>query len=200
MTLAEIQAEVALLTNRPDLLTTGEIGSAIRKATLKMHSTDFYPQDLIEQQVTFADGTLFNQTLPVANLTRFRAVRYIREAALTGHTGLEQYFEKNDPDAVLDEYYQEKQLTWYLGGSNINMKGRMAMPAVLIGYYAYPLVSPDLSYSSWIAGAMPYAIIEEACANIFSVTGYAEMAAKYAAMSNENIALLKMNYLDGVAR
>ena len=44
MTLAELIAEAYTLTARPDLV--AETASAIRKATLKMHSVDYFYRDL----------------------------------------------------------------------------------------------------------------------------------------------------------
>jgi hypothetical protein len=51
MTLAELIAEVYTLTGRPDLV--AETSAAVRKATLKMHSVDFFYRDLQEKIITF---------------------------------------------------------------------------------------------------------------------------------------------------
>jgi hypothetical protein len=50
-TLAELQADVITITNRPDLV--AETLLAVKKATLKMHQLDFFYKDLVESGLVF---------------------------------------------------------------------------------------------------------------------------------------------------
>lgn len=196
MTLAELITEVYTLTGRPDLV--AETSAAIRKATLKMHSLDFFYRDLQEEIIGFTTVAFKQQYDLAINIPSYRAIKYVRRWNAVP-TGLENYFTKLEPDAVLDSYGREATNIWYVAGSMLNIKGKETIENLVIGYYKHPNVATS-SYSSWIAIEQPFAIIEEACANIFQMIGHAEMARKYELLSSQNAVLLRQNYLDVVAR
>ena len=50
-TLTDLCADVYTITNRPDLI--NETKLAVKAATLKMHQSDYYYRDLLEQGITF---------------------------------------------------------------------------------------------------------------------------------------------------
>lgn len=199
MNFAELQAEVFVITNRPDLVADTQL--AIRKATTKLHSIDTFPKDLQETQLIIPVPAANVQIDTNANFPRMRSIAYIRDATTLTATALRnKIFEQISPRALMDEYQMEKTNCWYLGGQVINLKSSTTVSALLVGYYANPVITPVGSFSSWIAVEQPYSIIEEAAATIFRMTGNAEMARFYDQQSVQNTRLLRQNYLEGVAR
>lgn len=201
---AALISDVIIATGRSDLEATGDIGLAIRRATLKAHSMAFWPMDLAEGVVLFADAAARNQSINVAtHLDRFRAVKYIREyPSVSSTTGADaQFYTKQDPDAILDAYGQTMNNIWYLGGSNINLRSRGAgNTGVSIGWYQHPLVSSAVNYASWIADSYPFAIVDEAARMIFKNTGNMDMAAAYDQVMREHFQFMIQNYNDGEGR
>lgn len=213
--LAQLISDVSIATARPDLVATGDIQLAIRRATLKLHSMAFWPRDLAEGVVTFQDASLVNQSINIANnLPRFRAIKYIREmypnARATDRTvSRERFYEKLEPDFILDEYGINRDNVWYLGGSNINLRSRSisntggtltSVPAVTVGWYQYPLVADALTFSSWIAEAYSFAIVDEAARMIFTNTGFMDVARTYEGIMAEHRQYMLQNFIDGEGR
>jgi hypothetical protein len=196
MTLNELIAEVYTLTGRPDLV--AETSAAIRKATLKMHSLDFFYRDLQEEIIGFPTTAFKQQYDLQINIPSYRAIKYVRRWNAVP-TGMENYFTKLEPDAVLDSYGREATNIWYVAGAMLNIKGKEQISNLVLGYYRHPDITTN-GFSSWIAIEQPFAIIEEACANIFQMIGHAEMRRKYETHSAQNPVLLRQNYLDVVAR
>lgn len=201
---AELIADVVIATGRPDLVATGDIDLAIRRATLKLHSMACWPMDLAETVVTFADTALRTQSInTLINLERFRCVKYIREytAPVTNQaTPLAKFFARQEPDAVLDDYNTERSNVWYLGGSNINLRGRAAVGAVTVGWFQYPVTVSAALYSSWIANIAPFCIVDEAAQMIFKSTGNLDMARAYEPTIAEHKMYLLQNFIDGEGR
>ena len=196
MTLTELIAEVYTLTGRPDQV--AETSVAIRKATLKMHSLDFFYRDLQEKIIQFPTTSYKQQYDLGVNLSSYRALKYVRQWNVVP-TGKERYLESIEPDAIMDSYGKEATNIWYVAGSNLNIKCSELISNLVIGYYKHPDIATS-TYSSWIAIEQPFAIIEEACAMIFQSIGHAEMARKFEALSAQNMALLRQNYLEAQAR
>lgn len=196
MTLAELIAEVYTITGRPDLV--AETSSAVRKATLKMHTVDFFYRDLQETILAFSTAAYKQQLDLSANLTTYRAIKYVREWNQVA-TGKELFLEKVEPDAIIDEYRRECADIWYVAGHMLNIKCSKLLSYCTVGYYQRPDISTNL-YNSWIAVEMPFAIIEEAAVNIFQMIGHGEMRQTYEQMSAANIIALRANYLDSQAR
>lgn len=197
MNLTELQAEVILLTNRPDLV--AETLSAIRKATMKMHSIDYFSRDVQEVVLAPATPGFVIQLDLVINAPRFRAVSYLVDNSATTAVN-RKAFTEIEPRGLFDEYGTERLNVWYLAGQVLNLKSSTTVSGLLFGYYALPIITPDISYNSWIATEQPYAIVEEAAASIFKMIGNAEMARFYSDLSMQNQILLRQNYLEGSAR
>lgn len=172
MNIAEIQAAVDTITNRPELVS--ERNLAIQEATLMLHGIENWWRDLIEQQVNFS-ASAFAQQIPLASLPRFRIFKYIRKhdpAAIdvysgTGTGAAGSYFNPVPPDKVLDTYGVNKDNSYYLsgGGGSANavcqLRSYTAFQYLLIGWYNFPIVSPIEGFQSWIAELYPYAIITQ---------------------------------------
>ena len=198
MTFADMLLEIYTLTNRADL--SAETALALKKATFKFHAADFWPRDLTEVLLNIAVPSNVVQIDANVDLPRLRAVAYIRDAG-TGTPGFQsKMYQKIEPRGVLDDYLVEKLDVWYQGGAVINIKGSVNISNVIVGYYANPVINPVGVYASWIADELPYILIEEAAATIFKMTGNAEMARFYDIQGVQNLALLRQNYLEGVAR
>lgn len=199
MNFAELQAEVFIITNRPDLVADTQL--AIRKATSKLHAIDYFPKDLVEIPLVIPVPSANVQIDTNANFPRMRSIAYLRDStSLTSTSLYNKLFEQINPRALLDDYQMEKTNCWYLGGQVINLKSSTAVSSLLVGYYENPVITPIGAYSSWIAVEQPYAIIEEAAATVFRMTGNAEMARFYEQQSAQNVMLLRQNYLEETAR
>lgn len=202
MNFNDLCTEVQTITNRPDLV--NETQQAVRRATIKMHSLDFFAKDMRELPLVIPLPSNTVQIDMAIALPGFRAIAYIKDTAVpAGGSALptaSKMYHKIDVSELFDEYQLEKQNIWYQGGQVINIKSSTAISSLAIGYYALPTVLPAGVYFSWIAVDMPYAIIDEASANIFRLTGNAEMARFYEQQVAQHAILLRQNYLEGVAR
>jgi len=179
MTFAELLLEVYALTKRPDLvdLTT----SAIRSATLRLHSSDFFPADIAETGIMFTSAEYLQQLDYYSLFPDFRAIKYIRR---TDSTGTEQgpFFDVIVTEQVLDGYGVNKENVCYLAGQIIQIRSSTPVQYVLFGYYAYPNIVPA-TYGSFIAVMQPYAIVYDAAARIFKAIGDTEQFAAYTALA-----------------
>ena len=217
-TYQQLVNDVVTATARPDLVATGDIDLAIRRATLKLHSMAFWPQDLAEAVITFQDNTQCTQSINIPNnLPYFRAVKYIREnisnampiplapplqpyQTYFGYPyGTHNYFTKMEPDAILDAYNLQEANVWYLGGSNLNLNCRMPIGSVTVGWYQHPVVS-NTNYKSWLADAYSFAISDEAARMIFTSTGYLDLAKAYENICAEHGQYLIQTFIDGEGR
>jgi len=184
--------DVFLLTNRPDLV--GETTLAVRNATLKAHSLDFFPKDLFETGVQF-DYPQSQQTLEYKTLVpRWRALKYIRTYVpdSTGGGCPGPMLEVVTPDSLIDSYGRHRPNVCYVAGLNLQIRTTTAQQYYLLGCYVYPDVTTD-NYSSWIADEQPSLIQYEAAATIFKSIGFDEQEAAYRRMLLDEYALLKQN-------
>jgi hypothetical protein len=197
-TLTSLVNDVYTLTNRPDLV--GETTLAVRNATLKAHSLDFFDKDLFETGIQF-DYAQCQQTLEYKLLVpRWRALKYIRQFVpdSTGVGGLDgDFLTVVTPDNLLDSYSRNKENVCYLAGSNLQIKCKSAFQYFLLGCYVYPDVTVE-EYDSWIADSQPMAIVYEAAATVFKTIGYDEQYATYKTMVDMEYANLRISGLQTV--
>ena len=189
MNLAELQAEVIAITNRPDLVT--QTLAAVQAATLKCHQADFWPKDIYETGVSFS-SSLYEQDFEVRTfIPLFRAIKFARVYDNTDSEPL-QFFTIIDPANVLDSYNQARTDVCYLGGSEIHFKCSIQFQHMLFGCYNNPTVT-EVGYSSWIAVDYPWAIIHEACRRIFMITGQDKKLKASSDEFAEQLQLLRIN-------
>ena len=197
MNFTEMAAEVISITARPDLST--EIDAAIKAATLKAHSSDYYFNDLVEVAVQF-DECRFIQTFdPVSIIPAYRQVKYMRiwnGDAATGTYG--NFLEHIQIAASLDPYGYNRTDVFYMAGEFLQIRARLGVEKVLFGAYAHPTVTPVESYRSWIAVEYPYAIINEAARRIFMHIGYKDQASSMARLVAEDYRTLAVSNVDVV--
>lgn len=202
---------VYTITNRSDLVAESKL--AIRQATLAAHRSDYFPRDLIELLITPGSASIFQLDIP-SYFANWRAFKYLRPydtvgASLSGILiGAAEFLA---PDAILDEYLAEKVNVAYVAGNNLNVRLEAAYDALVVGYYANPVLSPEASYESWIAREQPAVVVLDAAARVLTAIGYEEAAARLKIMlygvggsaanpTGGEYLLLKQSALEGVGR
>ena len=197
MDFTELTAEVVSITARPDLTT--EIEAAVKAATLKAHSSDYYFNDLVEVAVQF-DECRFIQTFdPSSIVAAYRQVKYMRiwnGDAATGTYG--KFLQHIQIAESLDPYGYNREDVFYMAGNFLQIRAKLGVEKILFGAYAHPVVTPEISYSSWIAEEYPYAIINEAARRIFMHIGYKDQASSMARLAAEEYRTLAVSNVDVV--
>jgi hypothetical protein len=214
MTFEEMLDTLYEITTRPDLV--AESTSALRSATLKAHTSDFYSRDLTEQELAFEEPAYIQCMDLYTVFCNYRALKYIRrfdknddnfgkgpstggkDTYYHGHGQHNQFFEIVTPDELLDSYHRERVNIGYMAGRNLNLRANVEFTYALMGAYMFPIVTPTDKYSSWIAQLHPYAIINEAARVIFKMIGYDEQSVQYNTLVAEEYALLRMTGLADV--
>lgn len=195
MTFDELVAEVYLITNRPDMV--AETKSAVKSATLKAHTTDFYSKDIHETGIEF-DTATFRQSLDYINLIpNFRALKYLRRVE-DENDDVGKFFEVVTPEETLDAYGVNKSDIAYVAGRVLEIRSSTEFSKALLGAYVYPIVTPEAAYVSWVAEQFPYFIIHEAARRIFMAVGQLEEANGQTRLVAEELELLKMSALTDV--
>lgn len=199
MTFSEMVEEVYTITKRPDLV--AETALAIRKATLQLHQSNFFKDDIATQVFLLppsSDGYKF-QLNTVSDLVRFRAFSFIREWTNPWNES-NIFFTEVEPDDLFDEYQIERTDCYYRAGGVINVKSSKRLTAVVVGWYQTPVVIPEASYSSWIATNYPYAVIENAASIIFGIIAQPEQSRTYQGSAMQQLSLIIMNHTEGQGR
>lgn len=164
------------LTNRPDLVIESKL--AIRQATLAAHRCDKFFKDKLEVYLPLTLATGFQLDIPTY-LPNWRQMEFIRpfnsvsQSAATFILGPDEMIA---PDAIFDEYTNEKVNVWYVAGNSLNIRLQSAWDSFLIGYYANPVILPEGSYESWIAREQPSVIVLDAASRVLNAIGYNEAA------------------------
>ena len=197
MDFTELTAEVVSITARPDLTT--EIEAAVKAATLKAHSSDYYFNDLVEVAVQF-DECRFIQTFdPSSIVPAYRQVKYMRiwngDAAAGTYGKFLQHIQIAES---LDPYGYNKADVFYMAGNFLQLRAKLGVEKILFGAYSHPVVTPVESYKSWIAVEYPYAIINEAARRVFMHIGYKDQAASMARLVAEDYRTLSVSNVDVV--
>lgn len=170
-TLADMVNEVIVLTGRPDL--TARIEQAVRAATIKAHSVDFFDRDLVERPIQWTTPA-YIQSLPYKQIfPRFRAIKYIRKYA---NSVPGAFFKDVLPELTQDSYGVDLLDIYYLAGANLELRSSTMDNYMLIGAYEYPDTSAA-GYSSWIADSFSPLIYTEAASAIHRSTGNKEQVA-----------------------
>lgn len=186
MTLTELQNEVYIITNRPDLV--GRTQSAIRAATLMLHQRDFYYKDLFETGVVFSAEANLQQLEYRTLIPNWRTLKYVRKSDVTG-TDKGKFLEVVTPDNVLDSYGLNRNDVVYATGDVLQIRSSTLLQYIFLGCYVNPVITPSL-YSSWIAIDHPFAIIYEAASQIFKQIGKQEEWQAYKIMAADQANLI----------
>jgi hypothetical protein len=187
MNFAELVNEVYTLTGRPDRV--AETSSAIKSATLKLHQSDYYYQDIFETGIAFNSADYVQQLDYRALLPRFSAIKYLRKYDNTSGTPM-GFLSLITPEQVLDDYKIQKVDVFYAAGAYLQINSSTKEKYYLMGCYLNPDIT-ESGYDSWIAQDHPFAIVFDAAATVFKAIGKDEEAAAYRTLVNEQIAILK---------
>jgi hypothetical protein len=192
MNFTELLAEVYTITNRPDLV--AESTSALRAATLKAHTSDFFSRDLYETEIVFQEKAYIQSVDLYSLFCNYRALKYLRyyDAASGGTPESGTFMEIITPDQVLDSYSYNRADVGYMAGRMLELRACVDFQNAIIGCYILPIISPVSNYSSWVAEIQPWAIINEAARVIFKMIGYDEQSAQYNSLVAEEYQLLKI--------
>lgn len=196
MNFQELYDEVILITKRPDLVDRTK--QCLRSATIKAHHSDFYFKDLVEVPVQFSNLFFLQSFIPTEVVPNFRMAKYIRlwNGGNTGDAG--RFLEPIQIENSLNLYGQNKTNVFYMAGQMLQIRGAATLDKVLFGCYVNPIITPEASFSSWIANEQPYALIYEAARQIFKSISFTEQANEYSSMVADEYAELKLSYVDSV--
>ncbi len=195
MTLIELQNEVGLLTNRPDL--TAQILSAVRSATLKLHQIDYFYKDIFETGITFATEEYLQQLEYRVSFPRWRALKYIRKTDVNSYDDGDFLKVIPIPEFVEDQYKVNLSDVCYVAGDVIQIRSSTKLQYIILGCY----LNPDITisgYSSWIALDHPYAIVYEATALIFKQVGDTDQFAAFTRLAQEEQQLIRISNIQPV--
>lgn len=210
MNYSELVAAVVDITDRGE--NPSAIQYAVAKATLKFHLADFWLRDVVELVVPpEALGLAPRYEIYVSTaLPGFRKISYINaydDVTDPENPLVMQTFTENSPAYIKDVYGNRKQNVYYLAGDVITLWAwggsypspqQDSIPKFLIGYYKSPLVQAS-NYSSWIAEIAPFAIVDEACAEIFGAVGDDDQAKRRRDMFAANLQLIRINDVQAAA-
>jgi hypothetical protein len=197
MTLTDLCTEVATIVNRPDLQDT-IIKSHVKAATYSLHAKENWWRDKQEGTLTF-DESAFYQSIDHSILPRFRSWSYLRiwdpagsdplTSATTGAAG--KFFAvTTDPESLFDSYGNPKKYTAVAVGGRTNLRSTEQFSVIIVSWYQNPIVTPDGSYSSWIADVSPFAIIYVAASLMYAGINQQDQARKWEKMAMEQVAIL----------
>lgn len=198
--LTAVMHEVYLLTKRPDLVDATRL--AVKSATLRLHSSDFFHKDLFETGITF-DAPAYIHKLAIKELLpTFRNVHYLKKTAVD-YSDPSGYVATSSLDSVhplysKDDYGIDRKDVYYSAGQVINIRLSTEEDRLLGGFYLYPTLN-DEQYESWIAREFQEAIVYDAAATVFKGTGFDEQAAQLRADSQVWIRLLKNGNIESGA-
>lgn len=190
MTLVELQNEVFLLTNRPDL--QANTLSAVRAATLKLHQMDYWYKDIFETGVSFPTEDYLQQLEYRTLVPNWRALKYLRKTDVQG-------FDDGDflkvipiPEFVEDSYKANLSDVCYVAGDVVQIRSSTKVQYFFLGCYVRPDITMS-GYKSWMADDHPFAIVYEAAASIFKQTGDTDQFAAYTRLAAEERQLVTIS-------
>lgn len=175
----DILNDVYTITNRSDLVAESKL--AVKQATIDAHRSEFYPKDLVDGlQIAITPASAIWQLSIPANFARWRAFAYLRPYSVVSGTLSKIIIGRNQflsPDAILDEYLEEKLNVAYVAGTNLNMRLEGAYDGMLCAYYSNPIID-ETTYDSWVATDHPGVIQIDAGRRVLAMIGYEEAAAR----------------------
>ena len=196
MTLTELMEEVYLITARPDL--EAETKSAVKRATLKAHKSDYYDKDLYEQGIQFEESSYIQTFDPHAQWNNFRTWKYFKRVTNPEAVNVAEYtthpIDIISVDELLDNYQAQRSDIAYIAGRNLEIRASVAFTKALVGIYALPIVT-DTGYISWVAEQYPYVIIHEAARAVFAAIGKLEESREQRILAAEELVEMRSDSL-----
>jgi len=128
----------------------------------------------------------------------FRKIQYLNGYDVTSKT-VTCELQQRSPISIGDNYGRIVNQIYYLSGDMITIRSVIALTNVLAGFWALPSVD-NANYKSWIADVAPYAIIDEASAEIFGSVGDQDEATRRRKMFEGNVALIRVSDIEAAGR
>jgi len=191
MDLAELTAEVIILTNRPDR--TAETDSAVKAATLKAHMTDYYSKDLVYKEYDLGSVDHNHQFIYESAMPLFRNFKSVQRLENTGD--LEgPFISIITPEELLDSYHRRRTDICYVAGTSLVIKSYVDFQYAFIGNYNLPDVTTP-GFTSWVARLFPWVIVYEAARIVFKALGKTEESNGMGQLFAEQLVLLQTSAL-----
>jgi hypothetical protein len=195
MNLNELRAEVYTITNRPDLV--AQTLSAIRAATLKIHQLDYFYKDIRETGISFP-ASLYTQQIDYRVVDpKWRALKYLRKTDATGYSDGALIEVVSVPEMIEDAYKINRTDICYVAGQIIQVRSSTEFQYALLGYYVNPDIT-EAGYDSWVAIDHPYAIVYEAAASVFKMTGDTDQFAAYTALAGMQLSEVRLSNIQAI--
>jgi len=194
MNFSDLFQEVVTITARPDLVAETEL--AIRSATIKAHSIDYFSKDIHETLIEAESPDYIHGIDYISIIPNFRSIKYLRKYD-KANAAVGEFISVITPDEVLDSYGRDKTDVCYIAGRVLEIRSSTKIDAMILGCYVLPVIT-KANYSSWVAELCPYAIIIEAARVIFGLTGDLEQRNAYRELIAEQYELLRMSALADV--
>lgn len=196
MNFTELVAEVQIIVKRPDL--ADRIQSAVRAATEKLHSLDFWYRDIVEVPVQFDREFYIQNFDPRQVIPKFRKTKYIRIwlGDATGRPG--KFLDPIQIEEAIDGYGYTKTDVFYMAGQLMQIRTSCGILRILFGAYKFPTVTPIDQYSSWIAEDYPWGIVYEAARTVFRSISMDEAAGQYERLTAEIVSEMKRSCVEDV--
>lgn len=175
-TFAEMQTAVIEITKRPALVDL--TNTAIKLATVRAHSVNFFPRDLTNAVTTYTVVTTSNFT-DIENVydlvPNLRTFKFIQSEDPATHQAVENLEYVQDLQNIWDEDGVRKLSVFTVLGSTLRCSFAAATGRARIWYYRLPDVSSS-GYSSWIANAHKEELAMWAAGIVWQRSGYQEQA------------------------
>lgn len=195
MTFDELVQAVYELTNRTDLVSVTK--QAVKTATLKAHTIEFFSKDIFETGVEFGILQARQSFDYISFISNFRAFKYLRRVDNFTDDDTTNFFTIIKPEEILDEYKTYRTDIAYVAGRVLEIRSSVGFQFALLGCYVLPIVT-EANFSSWVAELYPDVIVTEATRQIFKTIGYDEQATFYRETANDQFLLLKQSALTDV--
>lgn len=171
MNFAAALAEVLRVTGRPDKVADATM--AINKAISYCTLIGEFRKDTVESSIAI-DPTLYGATISLASLTRFRRFKYIKPI------GVRYYLKELDGDKIFTPKNSIQRDVFYVAGTSLTYTLGALATSLELAYYSYAQELDSVTNNThWMLDMLPYAIIDLACARIFSIIGDDASAAKH---------------------
>lgn len=170
MTLNEMVAAILDETKRIDQ--ADAIRRYVRKAIIQVHSSGFYPRDIVEDVVDLADAGLvnFKITLP-ARLRKFVTIVPLdKNSNPIKISTNDNRYEVISPTGVIDSFFAPKKDVYYVTGAAVVIKSTVAPSKLYVSWYEHPEVA-DNELESWLMADHDTIIMDTAKAMFYKSVG-----------------------------
>lgn len=163
MNFSEVLTHVLRITARPDK--TLDATLAINRAVSYMTLLGDFARDVVETSIAI-DDTIYGDTVSLSALTRFRKFTYVKPTAV-------KYYLKYLPaDKIFTPKDNTQPNVYYISGTSLTYTLSALTDTLEVGYLTYPITLDDtVNTTHWLLDSCPYAVIDLACAYVFSRIG-----------------------------